>query len=260
MSFFRPIITESSQEFHTAAFNGINNDFIVGPYDFSKENFKKIRHPIVNNLDALILFDIPAEIIVSIDGTAIPGNFFDYFNPLLINSRILEKINFVNKDTLGEINIFKCNNLTSKMVNPLINNIINNLIYYPPGFSVDYKTITAYRSSQGKQICDFLSKSNPNILVPQLPIFPGLPFPIPIPVMRVRPPGNRNGGFHDYTLNSNPLPEAAASEQFVSILENFFNSIIIPEIVNNDEDDSSEEEQNNAFNSSSDEPHDGQYF
>lgn len=282
MSFFRPTITESSQDFLVAAFNAVNNDFVVGPYDFSKSNFVNARHPIVNNLDALILFDLPAEVIVYIDSTAIPGTSFDYYNPLLVNTRILERIQFVNRDTLKVVEAFQCNNLTSKTLNNCIASAMNTLIYYPPGFSVDYKNMTAIRSAKGRQISDFMSKAHQP---PVLPIFPGfasLPFlpGLPIPLPTRQPSGN--GTIHLVTTsrrpvhshnhghahahghghvhqNTGPTTQTTLINPMELMLAMMMGGMPMEE-EEEDEEDVPDLEDSNAFNATSDSARDGQSF
>lgn len=177
MSLFNPKIFENYQEFHTASSNAENNDFFVGPYDFSKKNFKKSK-------SLCLLFDLPTEIVVTFDNTTIPGSCFDYFNPLLINSHILKKIKFINKNDLSIVNSFKCYILTSKILNTLKNTIMITSIYYPPAYTVEYNSIKASLSGMGKQICDILS-----VPVIQPPIITGIPPPVPM-MGRGRPIGN----------------------------------------------------------------------
>lgn len=159
MSFFKPIIIENMQESLANTSNQINNDFIITPYDFFKQNLINLVNPLVT----LMIFDLPTEIIISFDGITIPGKCFDYFNPLLINSLILDKISFINRNTLQCIDSFKCKILNSKIIDSLIKTILNTSIYYPPQFIIDYKNLTVSRSFKGKQICDFFSKSDMSI-------------------------------------------------------------------------------------------------
>jgi hypothetical protein len=144
MSFFSPIITDNLQDFNEAVKNAVRNDFIVGPCNFIKDNH-----------EILLLFDLPPEILVYINETIIPSAIFDYFNPLLINPESLKKINLIDKKTLNTVETFKCNNLYTKSLNFKL----DNLIYYPPGYTIDYNNMTASRSSGGKQFSDILAKS-----------------------------------------------------------------------------------------------------
>lgn len=251
MTFFRPTITKTSQAYATAALNAINSEFVIGPYDFSKSNFTNSQYCTINNLDAVILFDLPSEITVYINDISIPGTIFDYYNPLLLNARILERIEFVNQQTSEILQNFKCYNLTSKILNSYLTNIMNTIIYYPPGFTIDYKNIIAQRSVSGRQICDFMSKIGK-------PLSQGLPFPaaIPVPLRRSFPQNNSRvilGPQHTTQLYSvNPM------ELFMSLIGNALNNN------NNDNDDDDEIpslfEPNSISNSHSNQPEDGQNF
>ena len=148
MSFFSPIITDNLEDFHEAIKNAVSNDFIVGPCDFIKGN-----HGI------LLLFDIPTEILVYINETIIPSTIFDYFNPLLINTESIKKISFIDTETLNTVETFKCSNLYTKSLRFRI----NDLIYYPPGYIIDYNNMTAFRSSGGKQFYDIFTKPIPGL-------------------------------------------------------------------------------------------------
>lgn len=199
ISFFNPIIIENSQDFHTIILNTINDDIIIGPYEFSRKNFI--------NTDILALFNIPVEIIVYIGEIAIPSNCFDYFNPLLINSQILEKIKFINKNNSTITDNFKCNILSSKILYSLIHNIMDVSIYYPPGFNVDYKNMTASRSSNGKQICDFLSKYNQIQSIP-------ISYPIMFQRQNITPSEQFINLFEQFLLTANhPLTDEDSSEE-----------------------------------------------
>jgi hypothetical protein len=128
----------------------------------------------------LIIYNIPASITVYFGEVAIPGNTFDYFNPLFLNSHILERINFVNRKTSNIAKTFKCNALTSKSICPFINVIMEDEIYYPPGFIIDYTNMNAYRTSRNKQkqICDYLSVSLPQFVPPN----PIMEYEIPVEI------------------------------------------------------------------------------
>lgn len=143
MSFFSPIITDNLQDFNEAIKNAVSNDFIVGPCNFIKGNH-----------EILLLFDLPPEILVYINETLLPSTIFDYFNPLLINTELINKINFIDKKTLNQVESFKCNNLFIKSLHLKL----DNLIYYPPGYIIDYNNMTAFRSSGGNQFCDIFTK------------------------------------------------------------------------------------------------------
>jgi len=153
MSFFSPIITDNLEDFHEAIKNAVSNDFIVGPCDFIKGNH-----------EILLLFDIPTEILVYINETIIPSTIFDYFNPLLINTESIKKISFIDTKTLNTVESFKCSNLYTKSLHFKL----NDLIYYPPGYIIDYNNMTAFRSSGGKQFYDVFTKPIPyNFIRPQ---------------------------------------------------------------------------------------------
>jgi hypothetical protein len=219
MALFNPIIFEDYQEFHTASSNSNNNDFFVGPYEFSTKNFKKPKN-------SVLLFDLPVEIIVSFDSVTISGSCFDYFNPLLVNANILKKIKFINKNDSSVVNSFNCNILTSKILGSLNDIILNSLVFYPPAHSIEYKSVNASRSGYGKQICDILLKPVPDLtgIHPPVPMMnrprydhinPGLP---PVPMIL----GMRPEGFHPVILPHNqiypglPMPHPEMHPHFIS--------------------------------------------
>jgi len=62
----------------------------------------------VNNLDdkLIAIFNLPDNLFVIIDGLQIPCDVFDYYNPLLLNKRIISKIQFMNYK--GKVERFDC--------------------------------------------------------------------------------------------------------------------------------------------------------
>jgi hypothetical protein len=265
MSFFHPNFTNTVEDFIAAAFNATNNEFIVGPCEFSKTNFINTRNPIINNLDALILFDLPLEITVYIDGTGIPGGIFDYYNPLILNSRILSKIEFVKRDSFELVDNIKCNNLTSKNLNRCISDIMNTLIYYPSGFSVDYKNISANRSVRGRPICDFLSKVGQNQVLDMLSAirnFPNVSMGIPVPLVRNQ--SNRNIQSHIRILpnpSNNSTEETLRTYPINTMQQLLLTLVSGMSLIDDDYDGIPPTEQpDNVFDASENEPEDGQNF
>ena len=159
MSFYRPYVTENQQTLLATIFSSPTNDFIVGPYDFSKEKFRKSLHPIPNDLNLLIIFNLPDEINVSIGNVHVYGTKFDYYNPLLINSQILNKIEFYDKTTRQSIHEFTCYCMTSKSLRMILEEISSTIIYYPPDFCIDYKNGSAFRAQKGRQFCDIILRT-----------------------------------------------------------------------------------------------------
>jgi hypothetical protein len=162
MSFFNPTFAD------VLPLDLDENTFYITPYDFSKDNVE----------DTIFIFDLPKNIIVYICETSIPADSFDYFNPLIVNSDIINKVNFVNRNTVEMVDNFKCSILDSKVIDSSIDYIFNNLIYYPPGFLINYNNMTIFRGTNGLQICNILMDHN--ILPPVIPtINPGIFMPIP---------------------------------------------------------------------------------
>jgi hypothetical protein len=135
-----------------------------------------------------MLFNLPDEIDVSVDNINISGSKFDYYNPLLLNARILEKVKFYNKATRQIVDEFSCFCLTSKSLHGLFDQILNTSIYYPSEFCIDYKTVTATRIAKGKQFCDIVTQ----ISHPRSP--PNGTFMVPMPMSMMR--------WSDRTMNS----------------------------------------------------------
>lgn len=154
MSFFRPIITDNKQAFLTTSLNALFDDFVIGPYDFNKENILKCPS------EFLLLFNFPDEIDVFIDNINLPGSRFDYYNPLLMNNRIFEKIKFYNKSTCQIIDEFSCSCLVSKSLQSIFHQVLDIPIYYPPECCIDYKSLTATRIVKGIQFCNLITNLN----------------------------------------------------------------------------------------------------
>ena len=151
MSFLHPIISENSEE----------GDFVISTYILSINTFPK-------DTDKLI-FDLPTEIIVLVDEISIPGTTFDYFNPLLVNTDVLKKISFANRNTLSTVQTFECKSLTCKTLKNLTDIVTKISIQYPPEFVIEYKNMKAYRSPHGAQICSILnSQISQPVSVPRL--------------------------------------------------------------------------------------------
>lgn len=158
MSFYSPVIVSTTHEFTATAKNAINNEFIVGPFSFSRrEKYTGIS----------VIFDLPSNLTVCINGTTIPSLTFDYCNPLLIDQRILEKIEFYQHDTNQRVDNFECMSMASKIFASTLNKIVNSSIYYPPNFIINYKNMELVRSGSAKQICDIISQ---NMIITRPPV------------------------------------------------------------------------------------------
>lgn len=161
MSYYCPIITHEHDSFKLYVSTSIN-EYIVGPYHFSRDNFNIKDEP-----DFLMLFDLPEDIVVLFNETPIPSSSFDYFNPLILNNRIIKKVEFYKINSTKPITTFECSCLIPGSPKSIINDIMHTVVSYPGGFTIDYKSITAHRSPYEKQICDILT-ATPRVIPPIL--------------------------------------------------------------------------------------------
>lgn len=109
-----------------------------------------------------LLFDFPLHIYIFIQGFYIPSECFDYLNPLCTGFFPIKFYDSLNACWCTEV---QCNSILYKYLQRVITNIENNTIYYPIGYSINYKTgkITVTNTEgQYVQICDILTH---NILV-----------------------------------------------------------------------------------------------
>ncbi len=77
----------------------ISNNFEYGPYTYSLESLTD---------EPIILFDLPANMVVQIGQVSLPATIFDYFNPLIVTKTLAKKLLFI--DTIPR-DTFECSRL-----------------------------------------------------------------------------------------------------------------------------------------------------
>ena len=193
MDYYQPTITATPEEFSETT------GYKVGPYKLES----------TGPAETVLLFDFPKNTKIEIDGTILPGELFDYFNPLVLDPRIYSLIEF-----------FPAAPLTCLRYSSSLFDLTKRTFYYPPKFSIDYKNVKVSRNplpalAQISDIC----------VVPPLILQGGGRLPEPAQIPRMRGPPNMHPSqiLHmiEHLIAGDTLEEEYDSEEEEVNEENF---------------------------------------
>lgn len=117
--------------------------------------------------EALLVFDLPSELIVCLGDIEIPSRVFDYFNPLIVSPD--HQPLFYQPGETVPLNSFSCQRLV--VARPgAIEKFLESTIHYPPNYDVDYQTMTVTRNLRASQLCQLLTEieAEPRHYLPSL--------------------------------------------------------------------------------------------
>ena len=151
--------------------------FSIVPFEFIVEEVK----------EPLFIFDLPTNLVVSLDDIEIPSHIFDYFNPLIVDPVALAanssgsprygKLLFYHQGESEPVRRFSCHRLVLERSDIFLA-VLESTIHYPPNFDIDYRTLTVSRTLRMRQLCDLFEKIQA-VPLPQ-PLYRGLPMPSPL--------------------------------------------------------------------------------
>ena len=104
-----------------------------------------------------LIFGVPRNLLIFINGAYIDSDIFDYFNPLYVTSKYLSgeitnKLQFIDKATSQPVTKFVCKRLYCLDINNLYDKLGAATISYPGNVSIDYVTLNVDHSNAHPKI------------------------------------------------------------------------------------------------------------